>query len=132
MQTSKLQQALRLPKAASPFPKHPQTLGVLSPSGLGLLFPPGAPMFTSNQISSIAALDIHDVVGDYDAPAHVPEWRWIEANASFAHVANGTDGIWEFTLNLSRTWDDVPELLLPAIEAARTQNCAYLIIHQGI
>ncbi|HEP8970337.1 TPA: hypothetical protein VDU83_002675 [Pseudomonas aeruginosa] len=89
-------------------------------------------MFTSSQVSSIAALDIHDVVDDYDEPAQVPEWQWVEANASFAHVRNGTDGIWEFTLNLSNAWNDVPELLLPAIEAARSQNCSYLIIHQGI
>lgn len=82
-------------------------------------------------IQNTASILMQDIVGDYEAPENVPEWEWVEANASYAHVKNGQDGVWEFFLNLSLTWDDIPEKLREVIEAAREQNCAYLIIHQG-
>lgn len=82
-------------------------------------------------IQNTASIMMQDIVGDYEVPENVTEWQWVEANASYAHVKNGQDGIWEFFLNLSLSWDDIPEKLREVIEVAREQNCAFLIIHQG-
>lgn len=86
---------------------------------------PGA---TREEVRSVM---MQDIVGDYDVPSDVPEWGWVEANASFAHVRNGQDGLHEFVLNLSRTFADVPERLKPALAAAQRDAIGYLIIHQG-
>lgn len=86
---------------------------------------PGA---TKEEIVSIM---MQDLVGDYCAPDQVPEWSWVERVASYAHAKNGQDGIWEFVLNLSFGWDDIPDRLLPVISKARANNIAYLIVHQG-
>lgn len=74
---------------------------------------------------------LSDIVGDYETPDQVPEWGWIERNASYSHVHNGVAGVWEFVLNLSRTFDSIPAKLLPMIEDARRNHLSYLIIHQG-
>ncbi|KAF7962629.1 hypothetical protein AWV80_19415 [Cupriavidus sp. UYMU48A] len=58
-------------------------------------------------------------VGDYDTPDEVPEWAWVEANASYVHRRNASDGIWEFMLNLSCTFEGDPGRLAPAITSAR-------------
>lgn len=74
---------------------------------------------------------MQEIVGDYETPDQVPEWVWVERNASFNHVQNGRAGVWEFVLNLSRTFEDVPERLQPVVNAARNDNMSYLIFHQG-
>lgn len=79
----------------------------------------------------IAEVMMQDIVGDYDLPDQVPEWNWVEKNASFAHTSNGKSGIHEFVLNLSNHWDDIPEKLKPVINQARSQGMSYLILHQG-
>ena len=79
----------------------------------------------------IASVMMQDIVGEYDVPEEVPEWAWVEREASFNHSRNGQDGIWEFVLNLSRTFKDVPVKLKSTIEEARCANMAYLIFHQG-
>lgn len=86
---------------------------------------PGA---TKEEIGSVM---MQDVVGDYEVPADVPEWKWVEREASFNHARNGQNGIWEFVLNLSCTFDNVPEKLKPVFKKARGDNLAYLIFHQG-
>ena len=79
----------------------------------------------------VGSVMMQDVVGDYDVPEKVPEWSWIEENASFSHVRNGQDGIWEFVLNLSRDFEVVPAKLSPIIARAQQDNLSYLIFHQG-
>ncbi|MDK9702409.1 MAG: hypothetical protein OEL20_04665 [Sulfuritalea sp.] len=79
----------------------------------------------------IAEIMMQDIVGDYDVPEQVPEWVWVEQNASFNHVRNGQDGIWEFVLNLSRHFEEIPVKLAPVIAKARQANVGYLIFHQG-
>ena len=79
----------------------------------------------------IAEIMMSDVVGEYDVPDSVLEWAWVEKVASYAHVRNAQDGIWEFVLNLSNHWDDIPATLAPVIAQARKAGNAYLIIHQG-
>lgn len=74
---------------------------------------------------------MQDIVGDYVTPDEVPEWAWIEAQASFAHVDNSGAGVWEFMLNMSNDFKDVPTLLQPVLEAAKAQDISYLIFHQG-
>lgn len=87
---------------------------------------PGA---TSCEIREVM---MQDIVGDYDVPEQVPEWSWVESNASFAHVQNGTSGVWEFVMNLSVVeMKDIPEKLRPVFSKAVADNIAYLIFHQG-
>lgn len=79
----------------------------------------------------IRSILMQDMVGDYDTPDTVPEWAWIERAASYSHIQNGENGIWEFVLNLSKDWNDIPVRLLPTICEARADNISYLIVHQG-
>lgn len=79
----------------------------------------------------IGSVMMQDIVGDYEEPENVPEWAWVEREASFSHVRNGQDGVWEFVLNLSRRFADIPDRLRPVIERARQGNLSYLIFHQG-
>lgn len=79
----------------------------------------------------IGSVLMQDIVGDYEVPEEVPEWAWVEREASFGHVRNGRDGVWEFVLNLSREFPDIPERLKAIIAQARASNLSYLILHQG-
>lgn len=79
----------------------------------------------------IGSVMMRDIVGDYEGPEDVPEWAWIEREASYSHVRNGQDGVWEFVLNLSREFPDIPERLMSIISHARASNLSYLIFHQG-
>jgi hypothetical protein len=74
---------------------------------------------------------MQDIVGDYETPDTVPEWAWVEQEASYSHAKNGQDGIWEFVVNMSREFSEVPEKLKSTIAGARNSNMAYLIFHQG-
>lgn len=76
---------------------------------------------------------MQDLVGDYEVPDQVPEWAWVERNASYAHVDNGKEegGVWEFILYLGKHWADIPESLRPTIQQARDRGFTYLIFHQG-
>lgn len=80
----------------------------------------------------VGSVMIQDVVGEYDVPTDIPEWSWIEKQASYKHVHNGEPGgVWEFILNLSRQFTDVPEGLKPIFKQAIAENKAYLLFHQG-
>lgn len=76
--------------------------------------------------SRIAHVMMQDIVGNYDDPSQVPECCWIEANASYSHRE-----VWEQILNLSATFDGVPEKLAPILKEARDKQLAYAIFHQG-
>lgn len=80
----------------------------------------------------VRSIQMQDIVGEYDNPDDVKEWGWIKANASYTHVHHGQEGIWEFVLNLSRDFEDVPALLEPVLIEARSAGIGYLIFHQGI
>jgi len=86
---------------------------------------------SSPSIETIESIQMHDIVGDYDVPDTVPEWQWIENNASFSHRSNGQHGVWDFILNLSLTFGDVPAKLAPVIEKAKVEKKSYLLFHQG-
>ncbi len=79
----------------------------------------------------IGSVMMQDIVGVYEVPEDVPEWTWVEREASFRHVRNGQGGVWEFVLNLSRAFPDIPERLMSVISQARASNLSYLIFHQG-
>lgn len=91
----------------------------------GVEYFPGA---TREEIGSIM---MQDVVGSYETPDQVPEWAWVKSVASFNHGHNGSDGVWEFVVNLSLDLGDIPKRLQPLIVEARTKNLAYVIFHQG-
>jgi len=93
-----------------------------------------------NQLGLMFSVQMQDVVGDYDTPDTIPEWDWIEKNASFKHVKNGSDGVWEFVLNLGRfgpeffnpeEMTEIPEKLHQVIFASVAQGYSYIIFHQG-
>jgi hypothetical protein len=88
-------------------------------------FFPGA---TKEEVASVM---MQDIVGDYDIPATVPEWQWVQSVASFVHCRNGQGGVWEFVINLSLAFENVPEKLEPVLRQARDANLSYLILHQG-
>lgn len=81
--------------------------------------------------STLLEVDLQTVVGGYDTPDQVPEWRWIEQNASYRHCRNGEDGVWEFILVLSRTFEWIPLRLKTSIARARASGHGYLLFHQG-
>lgn len=88
--------------------------------------------FPMSSIETIGSVMLQDVVGDYDVPEEVPEWSWIEANASYSHQGNGLEpGVWEFVLNLTRDFQSIPDRLAAVIAQARQRKLAYLILHQG-
>jgi hypothetical protein len=99
------------------------------PAQIGLKDEPEERLFDVPQ--KVLSVMMQDVVDDYDTPEQVPEWGWVEANAAYAHTSNGKDGVWEFTLNLSRTFTGDPGRLATVIAAAREEGAAYLLIHQG-
>lgn len=86
---------------------------------------PGA---TREEIGSVM---MQDIVGDYKQPKDVPEWAWVEREASYAHIRNGQEGVWEFVLNLSRSFSYIPDRLKAVITQSRQSNLGYLIFHQG-
>ena len=93
---------------------------------------PGAGNESTSFVSErIVSIKMQDLVGDYDAPTEVPEWQWVERHATFSHLRNGKNGIWEFTLNLSGEFEDVPAKLQATFQRAREDKVAYLIFHQG-
>jgi len=80
----------------------------------------------------IVSVMMSDVIGDYDSPEQVPEWAWVEQNSTMSHRKNGMEGgIWEFVLNMSREFSDVPASLKPLLKEARSKGVAYLLFHQG-
>lgn len=86
--------------------------------------------FNVSNIESIASVNMTDIF-DYEKPEEVPEWKWIIDNASYQHVRNGQDGIYEFSLNMSKVFDGIPPTLQTYFTEAKTKNIAYLIFHQG-
>ncbi|MBC3871752.1 hypothetical protein [Undibacterium oligocarboniphilum] len=86
---------------------------------------------TQGSMYAVAEVFMPDVVGDYDDANTIPEWTWIEQNASYQHCSNGEDGVFEFILNLSNAFDAIPERLQPVFEQAKAKNLSYLIFHQG-
>lgn len=90
-----------------------------------------AEVFPGATRAEIGQVMMQDVVGDYEVPENVPEWVWVEKAASFAHVRNGQSGVWEFVLNLSLAFEDVPDSLKPVLESARQSHLSYLVFHQG-
>lgn len=92
-----------------------------------------------NRLDLMFSVMLQDIVGDYDTPDTVPEWKWIEENASFKHVKNGTSGVWEFVLNLDRFGENfnaeeipgIPEKLLQVIFASVAQGYSFILFHQG-
>jgi hypothetical protein len=79
----------------------------------------------------IRSLMAQDVFGDYDVPSSIPEWQWIEENASFVHTRNSQDGVWEFVLNMSIALEGAPDRLLRIIEETREAGISWLLVHQG-
>lgn len=88
------------------------------------------PKFFEGDTESVANILMPDIF-DYDTPDEIPEWIWIENNASFKHVKNGENGIYEFMINTSLDFEDVPASLASYITEAKQKNIAYLMFHQG-
>jgi hypothetical protein len=87
--------------------------------------------FPGADVEEVGSLLMQDVVGDYYRPESCPEWEWVQEQASFSHKDNGRDGIWEFVLNMAKTFKDIPPKLQPVLAEAKQKHLAYLIVHQG-
>jgi hypothetical protein len=83
------------------------------------------------QTQAILDVCMPDIIGDYDVPDNIPEWKWIEEKACYSHNLNGQDGIWEFIVNLAYGIENVPEKLAPVIAAANRDGVNYILFHQG-
>lgn len=88
--------------------------------------------FNAGNQSTIGDLMMADILGG-EAEGEGPEWTWVQRHASFSHIRNGEDGIWEFLLNMSRSFEveSIPEKLLPVITEARAKGLSYVLIHNG-
>lgn len=87
-------------------------------------------VINNGDIESTASVNMTDFF-DYDTPDELKEWSWIQANASFQHIHNGESGVYEFVINMSKTFEDIPPTLQQHIAEAKTKRIAYLIFHQG-
>lgn len=76
-------------------------------------------------------VEMSSIVGDYDVPDEIPEWEWVEQNASFHHAHNAKSGIWDFMLNLANEHNDIPPKLLPVINSAIAKGYSYILFNQG-
>lgn len=86
-------------------------------------------LITETNTETIASICLPEIIGDYGDPiADSEEWQWLEKNASFS---NKKDGAFEFLLNMSLEFDDLPWQLEDVFSEAKTKNIAYLIFHQG-
>lgn len=83
------------------------------------------------EISKIMDINLAEILDEYDTPENILEWLWIEREASYTHRDNGDSGIWEFVLNLSRDFVDIPVTLLPIINLAIENDVSYILFHQG-
>lgn len=68
---------------------------------------------------------------DYDVPSDCPEWFWVTSNATFSCKDNGESGVWDFVLNTTLEYDDIPPALAPIINQAIEANINYILFHQG-
>ena len=83
-------------------------------------------------IDEIGHVDMLAILGEYDGPRQQPAWAWIESNACFSHCGNGVDsGVWEFILNMSLNYSNVPTELARVIVEAKDRGLVYLVFHQG-
>lgn len=85
----------------------------------------------ADSVMTIVDVCVPEWVEEYDDPEELPEWGWIQDNASYQHMGNGEQGVWEFVLNLGNDWVDIPASLKPIIQDARTQGVGYVLFHQG-
>ena len=85
---------------------------------------------TDRRDELIRSLPMPALVGNYASPKDVPEWAWVERNASFSHWENGQGSVLEFVVNLANELDDIPPKLEPAIAAARSAGMGYLLFFQ--
>lgn len=88
-------------------------------------------------LSIVFEVQMTELVGEYDSPDNTPEWEWIEANASYSNSSNGSDGVWEFILNVANFdeeyngCEDAPEAIQHLIKNAIENDYSYILIHQG-
>lgn len=86
---------------------------------------PGA---TAGEVMDV---DLTNYVAEYDDPAEVPEWVWIESKASFIHKDNGSEGIWDHIVNVSLDHGPVPPTLKTLFKSAQDGGFQYILFHQG-
>lgn len=72
---------------------------------------------------------------EYDQPEDVPEWKWVQDKARWAHKGNGEEvGVWEFMVSVSTVEHEkasIPPLLQPIFQQAEENGCIWIMFHQG-
>lgn len=79
----------------------------------------------------IVSVKLSDVVGAYEDATDLPDWPWLQSQASYVTAASAGSDPLEMVLNLSRPFENVPDLWVPVIENAKQLGVAYLLIHHG-
>jgi len=82
------------------------------------------------QLQQIIDVDMTEFF-EYDTPDELPEWEWIEANASYHYKENDESGVHDFILNLSNELDIPHGFLAELIATARVNNIHYILFNQG-
>lgn len=77
------------------------------------------------------SVDLSIYLEPYDTPDDLPEWDWIREKASFEHRDTGSEGVWEFAVNVSLDHEPVPSALEEVFQAAQRGGFEYVIFHQG-
>jgi hypothetical protein len=79
--------------------------------------------------------DMTELLESYEDPRTREEWRWIEAMASFNHVANDvTPGVFEFLVRVREAdeYEAPPPLAVCGVlDAARAQGIEWVMFYQG-
>lgn len=83
-------------------------------------------------------MNIHDFsmsdAFEYDTPDQIPEWEWIEKNASFRGAHNGDCGVWDFIVNVDMVLENNPPKstkLLDILNEAHNKSIKCILFNQG-
>jgi hypothetical protein len=89
----------------------------------------------SMTVVEMLEVNLVEVLPEYDQPEDVPEWRWIQENASFDHRRNGQDGTWEFIVQLREECEEefqnsIPPALKPFFQYAAERGATCICFYQ--
>lgn len=118
-------------------PEYGESLEILGPEVLNLRIDLASrsvkPVQRSPQTVSVFEVCMTDYYS-YDTPEDVPAWQWVESLARFEHKGNGVEsGVWEFMVRTETAVSakDIPELLKEPVLKAHSQQCPWILFHQG-
>lgn len=88
---------------------------------------------------NVLEMDMTSLLGLYENPRTLEEWRWIEGHASFEHTQNdvGT-GVFEFMVHVRDPQSDEdpyesppPQMVAAILDLAHKMGSVWVLFHQG-